>query len=199
MSYMQQASKKIGLNTLISWGASVVIIGLTFKLLHWSGGEWMIAIGLLVEACLFFLLGYAALSDRNGQSLTGVQEQETVAGTRKLDDVLSSSIDTATLDRLKQGFEQFTKTVESVNHVAGTAGITQQMLTETQKATAEIQNLGQNLAAINNIYTSTGSVQTTQQMIQEIQQATTEIQQLRKNIAELNNAYKAQLEAFRKA
>ncbi|HCN82422.1 MAG TPA: gliding motility protein GldL [Sphingobacteriaceae bacterium] len=53
---------KIGINSLISWGASIVIIGLMFKILHWKNGETMIAFGLVTEACLFFILGFQAES-----------------------------------------------------------------------------------------------------------------------------------------
>ena len=43
---MSNQKKKVGLNTVISWGASVVIIGLMFKILHWPFGELFIAVGL---------------------------------------------------------------------------------------------------------------------------------------------------------
>jgi len=48
------------LHVAISWGASVVILGAMFKINHWGGqfGSYMIGIGLLVEACLFFILGF---------------------------------------------------------------------------------------------------------------------------------------------
>lgn len=154
MSNVQRLSKKIGLNTLISWGASVVIIGLTFKILHWRGGEWMIGLGLLVEACLFFLLGYAAMSDNSGQALTFVPEETERVTNNKLDDVLATNIDADVLDRLKTGFEKFNKTVESVNSVAGSAETTQKMLVEIEHATIEIQELRKNIAELNNAYRS---------------------------------------------
>ncbi|WP_373564747.1 hypothetical protein [Sphingobacterium sp. E70] len=42
----------------ISWGASIVIIGVLFKILHIGGStaNYMIGIGLGVEALLFFFL-----------------------------------------------------------------------------------------------------------------------------------------------
>lgn len=48
------------LHVAISWGASVVIVGALFKILHLGGvyGNYMIGIGLGVEAFLFFLLGF---------------------------------------------------------------------------------------------------------------------------------------------
>jgi gliding motility-associated protein GldL len=47
-----------GINNIVSWGATVVIVGLMFKILHWPGATWFIAGGLSTEAILFFLLGF---------------------------------------------------------------------------------------------------------------------------------------------
>lgn len=149
MNDLQRAGKKIGINTLISWGASIVIIGLTFKILHWRGGEWMIGIGLLVEAGLFFLMGYASLSEREEKPEKIVQRPPQA---RPLDDVLAQSLDKQSLERLKNSFEQFNKTVESVNTVSGSVSATQEMLKEMEHATAEIQQLRKNLSELNNVY-----------------------------------------------
>ena len=48
------------LHVAISWGASIVIIGALFKILHLGGvwGNYMIGAGLGVEAFLFFLTGF---------------------------------------------------------------------------------------------------------------------------------------------
>ena len=70
-SNQQQAGKKkIGLNSIISWGASVVIVGLMFKILHLPYGEIMIAVGLGTEAFLFALLGVAAMSAEEDEAPT---------------------------------------------------------------------------------------------------------------------------------
>jgi len=151
MENTQTTNKKIGLNSLISWGASVVIIGLTFKLLHWDGGEWMIAIGLLVESCLFFLLGFASLNDPNGTSLTNPAPGRD-KDAKGMDDVLSTSIGPDVIDRLKRGFDQFNKTVESVNSITGSAQSTEGMVKEIEMATREIHELRKNLAELNNAY-----------------------------------------------
>ncbi|MEN9523003.1 MAG: protein involved in gliding motility GldL [Bacteroidota bacterium] len=44
-------------NAVIGVGASVVILGALFKILHWPGATQMLMIGMLVEAGLFALLG----------------------------------------------------------------------------------------------------------------------------------------------
>src|SRR5690606_5720926 len=48
------------LHVAISWGASIVIVGVLFKILYIGGSfaNYMIGIGLAVEAFLFFLMGF---------------------------------------------------------------------------------------------------------------------------------------------
>jgi hypothetical protein len=150
MENIRPTQKRIGLNTLISWGASIVIVGLTFKLLHWEGGEWMIAIGLLTESCLFFLLGYASLNDQNRGSLT--LTADTAAPSKNMEDLLATSIDKQTIERLKNGFEQFNKTVESVNYITDTTKTTQDMVREIENTTREVQQLRKNLEELNTVY-----------------------------------------------
>jgi gliding motility-associated protein GldL len=47
-----------GINNVVSWGATVVIIGLLFKIQHLPFGGLFISIGLGAEAILFFILGF---------------------------------------------------------------------------------------------------------------------------------------------
>src|SRR6185312_3379903 len=47
-----------GINNIVSWGATIVIVGLMFKILHWPGATYFISGGLSAEAILFFLLGF---------------------------------------------------------------------------------------------------------------------------------------------
>ncbi|MDF9830091.1 gliding motility protein GldL [Parabacteroides sp. PF5-6] len=46
------------LNFVYSWGASIVIIGTMFKLLHLPYANWIIGIALSVEALVFFIFGF---------------------------------------------------------------------------------------------------------------------------------------------
>src|SRR6201994_4083132 len=47
-----------GINNVVSWGATVVIIGLLFKIQHWPYGGLFISLGLGTEAFLFLILGF---------------------------------------------------------------------------------------------------------------------------------------------
>src|SRR5580658_11307685 len=55
---MSEKKQPYGINNIVSWGATVVIVGLMFKILHWPGATWFISGGLSAEAILFFLLGF---------------------------------------------------------------------------------------------------------------------------------------------
>lgn len=54
---MALKKKSFGIDNIISIGATVVIIGLLFKINHYPGAEYLIAIGLGAEAILFLILG----------------------------------------------------------------------------------------------------------------------------------------------
>ena len=55
---MAGKKKPYGISNIVSWGASIVIVGLMFKILHLPGSTYFIAGGLTVEALLFLLLGF---------------------------------------------------------------------------------------------------------------------------------------------
>lgn len=46
------------LNLVYSWGASVIVIGTMFKILHLPYANWIIGIALSVEALVFFIFGF---------------------------------------------------------------------------------------------------------------------------------------------
>ena len=146
------SGKKIGIDTLISWGATIVIVGLTFKLLHWPGGEWMIGVGLTVEAFLFFILGVNAMKDKEEEEQVVVRQATPQPQTNELEQLLNQSINPVTIQRLSEGFEQFNKTVESVNHVVGYNEASRHMIQEVELATKELVQLRSNLEEINKVY-----------------------------------------------
>src|ERR1700744_1527211 len=55
---MTEKKQPFGINNIVSWGATVVIIGLLFKIQHLPFGGLFISIGLGAEAILFFILGF---------------------------------------------------------------------------------------------------------------------------------------------
>jgi len=140
-----QQKKKIGLNSIISWGASVVIVGLMFKILHWPGGELFISVGLLTEAFLFFILGIASMVvvEEDGKPAEGGDK-----GGSALHDLLATSITPKVIEGLSNGFKQFNTTVASVNQVAGSFNVTQNLIKEIESASGDVKKFRDGIGAV---------------------------------------------------
>ena len=97
-----------GIDSFISWGASIVIVGLMFKILHWSGGEFMIALGLIVEAALFLLLGFVKTDEYNGV------DPDYILGEHKYIEMLNIIEE---FEQCKKELSKLTKNIETMNSV----------------------------------------------------------------------------------
>lgn len=181
------AKKKIGLNTVISWGASIVILGLMFKILHWKGGEWMIGLGLITESILFFILGVAAMS---------VEEDAVDApgGGSGLHDLLATSITPKVIEGLSNGFKQFNVTVQAVNQIAGSAATSQNFIKEVETATTDMKKFRDNMTSVSGGFDAFNkSLQAvsqmsgiSQNMMKEFETAGAGMKSFTKNIGDMN-------------
>ncbi len=57
----QTKAYKVIVGYIYGWGASAVIIGALFKIMHFPGAGYILTAGMLVEAFFFFLSGFFAL------------------------------------------------------------------------------------------------------------------------------------------
>jgi len=186
-----QQKRKVGLNSIISWGASVVIIGLMFKILHWNGGEYMIAIGLLTESILFFILGIASMTVEEDTKDGGAGDGS------KLHDLLATSITPKVIESLSNGFKQFNNTVASVNQVAGSFNTTQNMLKEMENTTGDMKKFRDNLAAVtggfdqfNKAVASIGQISgISQNMMKDFEAAGSGLRGFAKNVTDMNASF----------
>jgi DNA repair ATPase RecN len=165
----QKGKKKIGLNTVISWGASVVIIGLMFKILHWPGGELFISLGLMTEALLFFILGVAAMS--------ATEEEKGADGNnaKGLEELLATSITPKVIEKLTMGFQSFNKTVDAMHQVANAGGVSEKFVKEIEVATGDVKKFSGNMNAM------MGSFDQFNKSIQAVSQMTSHAQNIMKD------------------
>jgi gliding motility-associated protein GldL len=185
-STQQNVKKKVGLNTVISWGASVVIIGLMFKILHLPFGEWFIAIGLLTEAFLFFILGVASMTVEE----SGTHDHKA----HDLNDLLATSITPQVIQKLSAGFQQFNKTVESVNQVAGSFNVTQQLIKEIETASGDVKKFRDNMNSVatgfdgfNKSMQAMGQMSaSSQNMLKDFEAASNGMKAFAKNMTDMN-------------
>ena len=54
-SFFESKKFKVIMSYIYGWGASVVIIGALFKIMHWPGANAMLIVGLGTEALIFFV------------------------------------------------------------------------------------------------------------------------------------------------
>lgn len=149
------------MHSLISWGASVVIIGAMLKILHWKGGEFMIAAGLITEAILFFATGfmppaqelpweraYPELSDDfDGDLPKASSRAVSVAptsyqSTAALDKLLTDAkIGPELISSLGDGLRSFGDKVASISKVADAGAATNEFAASLKTATVKYTEL----------------------------------------------------------
>jgi gliding motility-associated protein GldL len=148
-----------GINNIVSWGATVVIVGLMFKILHWPGATWFISGGLSAEAILFFLLGfqreekeldwkraYPELDeDYDGEmpkATKAVSTGDNFSNTAALDAMLSEAkIGPELIGSLANGLRTFGDKVNSISRVTDAGDATIAFTQKIKQASASYDNL----------------------------------------------------------
>jgi gliding motility-associated protein GldL len=196
------ASKKYKLFTkyLSGFGASIVIVGALFKIMHWPGCDAMLIIGLLTEAGIFAFIALEPMHDELDWTRVfpelGVNENneenrllpilKKASGGGGAADALATQLDQSGIDqqlltRLKDGMSNLADNAKSLGAVSTAAGATDSYVKSLEDASnslnsltaqyaesaksiagiagegqgnfgAEMQKLGQNLSALNNVY-----------------------------------------------
>ena len=146
---------KLGINTFISWGASIVIVGLMFKILHWKNGELMIAIGLITEEILFFILGfqteatepdwtrvYPELDEEFKGDLPSSRAMASGSGTAALDQMMSDAkIGPELIASLGTGLRTFGDKVTAISNVSDASIATTEFTGKLKAASNSFDNL----------------------------------------------------------
>lgn len=195
------------IHVAISWGASIVIIGVLFKILYIGGAfaNYMIGIGLAVEAFLFFLMGfnpppkepawervYPELDDDfNGELPQRSFAQSQPAGpsaTAKLDQMFNdANIEPATIENLGRGLRDFSDKVSAINQISDVSFAANDFTEKLKNATLKFDNLSlafekasANLVAMSNTNTDTAGYHQ-------------QVQSLTSNLKSLNEMYEREL------
>ena len=131
---------------LYGWGASVVIVGALFKIMHWPGANIMLILGMGVEGVIFFLSAFEPPHKEWDWSLVypelaGMIDEAALNGevefdengnpvsadplTAKLDKMLEDAhISSELIDRLGQGMQNLADSANSMNNMANVTAAT---------------------------------------------------------------------------
>ncbi|HYK75497.1 MAG TPA: gliding motility protein GldL [Daejeonella sp.] len=202
------AKKKINLlHTSISWGASIVIIGALFKILHLGGvyGNYMIGIGLGIEAFLFFITGFFPPADEvawekvypeldpeyTGELSASSQRAVAVApsSTAALDKMMADAkIGPELIESLGHGLRSFGDKVSAINNVADTSAATHEFTGKLKTASEKFDGLTTAFAK------ATGSLAEMAETNIDSKAYHEQVNALGKNLSALNAVYELELQ-----
>lgn len=156
---MTVKKKPYGIGNIVSWGATVVIVGLMFKILHWPGSTYFIAGGLTTEAILFFILGFQRENEEShidwtrvypelSEDFKGELPKATVRGggsgsnTAALDKMLEDAkIGPELIGSLGEGLRTFGDKVSNISKVADAGAATTEFTSKVKTASASYDKL----------------------------------------------------------
>ena len=149
-NFVNKPGYKKFMGLLYGWGASVVILGALFKILHLPGASFMLMAGMGTEAIIFFFSafekphpeydwdrvypvlgnkpdGTPMYPDGEGAPMPfhgGNASQNILSD--KLEEMLEkANVTPAVFEKLSSGIEKLTRTTESLNSMGNVAGINQ--------------------------------------------------------------------------
>lgn len=213
----QSKSTKKLFNMAYGLGASVVIIGALFKILHWEFGPLtgglLLAVGLITEALIFAISAFEPVDDEydwslvypelnNGESkgnkndVKQAKEAEGLLG-RKLDELLKE----ANID--SQLFSSLGESIKSFEGAAKNMAPTTDAIQNTQKYSEELSHAAAQMESLNSLYkvqleSASRQASINEEVVQNAGALKEQMESLASNLSSLNGVYGGMLSAMSK-
>ena len=213
----QSKSAKKLMNMTYGLGASVVIIGALFKILHWEFGPLtgglLLAIGLITVALIFAISAFEPVDDEydwslvypelaNGQSkgnkneVKEAQESEGILS-RKLDEMLKE----ANIDA--QLFNSLGESIRSFEGAAKDIAPTTDAIQNTQKYSEELSHAAAQMESLNSLYkvqleSASRQASINEEVVENAGALKEQMESLATNLSSLNGVYGGMLSAMAK-
>ncbi|MDX1762390.1 MAG: gliding motility protein GldL [Christiangramia sp.] len=205
-----RSTKKLT-NMVYGLGASVVILGALFKIMHWPGGNPMLIAGLIVEALVFAYSAFEPVDDELDWSLVypelaggeGRHRGAVVAEDKEAEGMLSKKLD-AMLKEAKLDANLMASLGESIKNFEGAAkGIapTVDSMASQKKYSEELSVAAAQMETLNNIYkaqveSASRQAEVNQEVAENAGRLKAQMDSLAENMASLNNVYGGMLTAM---
>ena len=193
-------------------GASVVILGALFKIMHWPFGNLMLIIGLVVEALVFAYSAFEPVDDDLDWALVypelaggpGRERQAAVVVEEKeAEGMLSKKLD-AMLKEAKLDASLMSSLGESIKNFEGAAkGIapTVDSMASQKKYSEELSVAAAQMETLNNIYkvqveSASKQAEVNQEVAENAGKLKAQMDSLTSNMASLNSVYGGMLTAM---
>lgn len=184
-------------------GAAVVIVGALFKILHWTGADEMLMIGLFTEAGIFLLSAfepahqevdwskvYPELSEDFEPTVAAprVSNKQGASLTQQLDVSLEKAkIGPELLDSLGKGLNNLAESAKKMSNLSDAAVATNDYAASVKKASSQ-------LIEMNKSYdTAIKAVSSMSEASKDAGEYHSQVQKVTKNLAALNSVYEMEL------
>ena len=206
-----KSSKKL-MNMVYGLGASVVILGALFKIMHWPFGNEMLILGLVVEACVFAVSAFEPVDDdvdwalvypelaggeSKGREAVVVEEEEDSKGmlSSKLDDLLKEAkIDANLMSSLGESIRNFEGAAKNISP-------TVDAMASQKKYSEEISLAANQMETLNNLYkvqveSTSRQTEVNEAIAENAGKLKEQMQSLTTNLSSLNGVYGGMLTAM---
>src|SRR6188768_2958746 len=186
-------------------GAAVVIVGALFKILHLTGADLMLMVGLLTEAAIFFLSAFEPPHPETDWSKVYPELAEDFEGPvnaptvrkigattdsplLKVDEMLKTAkVDQNLLDNLGKGLNNLATSASQMNNLSNAA-------VATNEYAKNVQTASSSLAEMNKSYgTAIKAVGAMADASKDTGEYHSQVQKVTKNLAALNSVYEMEL------
>lgn len=202
---LQSRKGKVVMGYFYGWGASVVLIGALFKLTHWLPGQAaniMLAVGLSIEALIFFLssfeaphmepdwsLVYPELAEDGERPATERKARNTNAtASTQLDEMFAkANINEQVLERLGAGINKLSENAAQMAEISSAVAATSDYAKAMKKAAEAVGTLEiqlQNSAIF--VETNNKLNKTMSEYIEKVNASATSTEALNHQIADLS-------------
>ncbi len=200
-----KATKKI-FNMAYGLGASIVILGALFKILHWPYGNEMLMVGMIVEAIVFAISAFEPVEDDLDWSkvypeLDGgkAKEKGDVQGmlSQKLDDMLQEAkLDAGLMKSLGDSIINFKGAAENIAPAVDSIAATNRYSEQMSLAAAQMESL-------NSLYqvqleSASRQAEINVESVENASKLKEQMESLATNLSSLNGVYGGMLSAMSK-
>lgn len=205
----QSKTRKKVMNAIYGIGASIVIIGALFKILHWGGGNAMLMIGLITEALVFLVSAfepvdseldwskvYPELAGQDSQNNDdNTQNDEEGMLSQKLDDMLKDAkIDSSLMESLGESIRNFEGAAKNMSPTA-------EAMDSQKKYSEEMSLAASQMESLNNLYkvqveNASKQAEVNEAVAENADKLKNQMESLTQNLTSLNGVYGNMLSAM---
>jgi gliding motility-associated protein GldL len=178
----------------VSLAAAVVIVGALFKIMHWTGADVMLIVGLGTEAVVFGVYGglylrYPAVDDLEVHLPKGMQQEGGNPALNAMEKMLKEAdITPTTLSGLSDNFKKLNGTVSNMSDIGDVVAATGDYTQKTKEAAGALSLVKDAYTNAANSMASFNAASESTKIFHE------QVQVLTKNLSSLNTIYELELQ-----